>query len=107
MNFFRAFRSNKNGIKERPWQEQMAMARVVKIEPDWNGTVDSVALWTVHSLNNQKLLHRPINKIMFLVENGMVQFPTAKTNKGQDDTITRGEPYVEAQRKQLSVKIKL
>ena len=44
---------------------------------------------------------------MFLVENGMVQFPTAKTNKGQDDTITRGEPYVEAQRKRLSVKIKL
>ena len=48
------------------------MARVVKIEPDSNGAVRSVELRTVDSLNNQKLLRRLINKIVFLVENEMV-----------------------------------
>ena len=37
----------------------------------------------------------------------MVRFPTEETNKRQDNTITSGEPYVEAQRKRLLVKIKL
>ena len=48
------------------------MARVVKIEPESNGGVRSVELRTVDSLNNQKLLRRPINKIVLLVENEMV-----------------------------------
>ena len=37
----------------------------------------------------------------------MVRFPTEETNKRQDNTITSGEPYAEAQRKRLLVKIKL
>ena len=64
------------------------MIRVVKIEPDSNGTVCSVELRTVDLLNNQKLLRRPINKIVLLVENEMGLFPTEETNKGQDDMIT-------------------
>ena len=64
------------------------MARVVKIEPDWNGAVCSVKLQIVDSSNNQKLLRRPINKTVLLVENEMVRFPTKETNKGQDDMIT-------------------
>ena len=64
------------------------MVRVVKIEPDSNGTVCSVELRTVDLLNNQKLLRRPINKIVLLVENEMGLFPTKETNKGQDDMIT-------------------
>ena len=81
------------------------MARAVKIESDLNGAVRSVELRTVDSLNNQKLLRRPINKIVLLVENEMVRFPSEGTNKGQD-MITRGEPYVEALRKRLSAKKK-
>ena len=64
------------------------MARVVKIEPHSNGAIHSVELRTVDSLNNQKLLRRLINKIVFLVENEMVRFSTEETNKGQDDMIT-------------------
>ena len=64
------------------------MARVVKIEPDLNGAVHSVALQTVDLLNNQKLFCRPTNKIVLLLENEMVRFPTEETNKDQDDMIT-------------------
>ena len=64
------------------------MVRVVKIEPDSNGAGRSVELQTVNSSNNQKLLCRPINKIVLLVENEMVPFPTEEPNKGQDDMIT-------------------
>ena len=64
------------------------MARVMKTEPDSNGAVRSVELRTVHSLNNEKFLRRPINKSVLLVENEMVRFPTEETNKGQDDIIT-------------------
>ena len=64
------------------------MARVMKTEPDSNGAVRSVELRTVHSLNNEKFLRRPINKTVLLVENEMVRFPTEGTNKGQDDIIT-------------------
>ena len=64
------------------------MARVMKTEPDSNGAVCSVELRTVHSLNNEKFLRRPINKTVLLVENEMVRFPTEETNKGQDDIIT-------------------
>ena len=60
----------------------------MKIEPDSNGVVCSVELRTVDSLNNQKLLPRPIIKTVLLVENEMVRFPTEKTNKGQDDMIS-------------------
>ena len=61
------------------------IARVVKIEPDWNGAVCSVKLRTVDSSDNQKLLRRPINKTVLLVENELVRFPTEDTNIGQDD----------------------
>ena len=64
------------------------MARVMKAEPDLNGAVRSVELGTVDLLNNQKLLRRPINKIVLLVENEMVRFPTEETSKGQGDMIT-------------------
>ena len=64
------------------------MARVVKIEPDSNGALFSVELQIAASLNNQKLLCRPISKIVLLVDNEMVQFPTEETSKGQDDMIT-------------------
>ena len=64
------------------------MERVVKIEPDSKGVIRSVELRTVDSLKNQKLLRRPINKIVLLLENEMVRFPTEETSKGQDDTIT-------------------
>ena len=64
------------------------MARVVKIKPDSNGAVRSIELRTIDSLNNKKLLRRPISKIVLLVENQMVRFPTEETNKDQDDTIT-------------------
>ena len=64
------------------------MARVGKIEPDYNDTVRSAELRTVDSLHNQKLLRRPINKIVLLVENEMVRFPTEETSKGQGDMIT-------------------
>ena len=64
------------------------MARVMKAEPDLNGAVRSVELGTVDLLNNQKLLRRPINKIVLLVENEMAQLPGKETNKGQDDMIT-------------------
>ena len=62
---------------------------------------------TVDLLNNQKFLRRPIDKIVLLVENDTVRFPTVETNKIQDDTITWGDPYVEVLRKRLLVKIKL
>ena len=75
-------------LKEDLGRNKWPMVRVVKIEPDLNGAVCKAELRTVHLLNNQKLLHRPINKIVLLVENEMVQFPTKETNKGQDDTIT-------------------
>ena len=45
------------------------MTRVVKNEPDLNGAVSSIKLQIVDLLNNQKLLRRPINKIVLLVEN--------------------------------------
>ena len=45
------------------------MTRVVKNEPDLNGAVCSVKLQIVNLLNNQKLLLRPIKKIVLLVEN--------------------------------------
>ena len=48
------------------------MARVVKIELDSNGAVHSVELQIAESLNNQKLLCRPINKTVLLAENEMV-----------------------------------
>ena len=75
-------------LKEDLGRNKWPMARVVKIEPDLNGAVRSVELQTVDSLNNQKFLHRPINEIVLLVENEMVQFPSEETNKGQDDMIT-------------------
>ena len=90
----------------RPRQEQMAHGKSCEKEPDSNGALRSVELGTVNSSNNQKLLCRPINKIVLLVENEMVWFPTKETNKGQDDMITWGEPYVEALRKILLSKIK-
>ena len=85
MNFFRAFRSNKNRIqkkrdfevgdivllKEDLGRNKRPMARAVKMEPDSNGAVPSVELRTVDSLNNQKLLRRPINKIVLLVKNSI------------------------------------
>ena len=80
------------------------MARVLKIEPDSNDAVGRAELRTFDSSNNQKLLRRPINKIVLLLENEMVRFPTEETNKGQDDMITLGEPHVEALRKRLSAK---
>ena len=75
-------------LKEDLGRNKWPMARVVKIEPDSNGAVSSVDLRTVDSLNNQKLLRRPISQIVLLVENEMVRFPTEETNKGQDDTVT-------------------
>ena len=103
MNFFRPFRSNKNGIqknreffevgdiallKEGLGRNKWPMARVLKIEPDSNDAVGSVELRTFDSSNNPKLFRRPINKIVLLLENEMVRFPTEETNKGQDDMIT-------------------
>ena len=72
------------------------MTRPVEIKPDLNGVMRSVnsvnsvntQLQTVDSLNNQKLVRRPINKIVLFVENEMVRFPTEETNKGQSETIT-------------------
>ena len=75
-------------LKEDLGSNKWPMARVVKIEPDSNGAVRSAELRTVDSLNNQKLLRRPISKIVLLVENQMVRFPAEETNKGQYDTIT-------------------
>ena len=75
-------------LKEDLGRNKWSMARVVKIEPDSNGVVRSGELRTIDSLNHQKLLQRPINKIVLLVENEMVRFPTEETNKGQDDIIT-------------------
>ena len=94
-------------LKEDLDRNKWPMARVVKIEPDSNGAARTVELRTVDSLNNQNLLRRPVNKITLLVENEMARFPTKRTNKGQDDMITWGEPYVEALRKRLPVKINL
>ena len=51
------------------------------------------------------LLRRPINKIVLLVENEMVRFPTEETSKGQGDMITWGEPYVEALRNRVKIKL--
>ena len=75
-------------LKEDLGRNKWSMARVVKIEPDSNGVVRSGELRAIDSLNNQKLLRRPINKIVLLVENETVRFPTEETNKGQDDMIT-------------------
>ena len=72
-------------LKEDLARNKWPMARGVKIELDSNGTVRSVELRTVDSLKNQKLLPRSINKIVLLVENEIVRFPTGKTNKGQYD----------------------
>ena len=60
------------------------MVRDVKIEPDSSGAIRSLELWTVDLLNNQKLLHGPINKIVLLTENEMVQFPT-------EEILTKGK----------------
>ena len=72
------------------------MTRLMEIKPDLNGVMRSVnsvnsvntQLQTVDSLNNQKLVRRPINKIVLFVENEMVRFPTEEANKGQSETIT-------------------
>ena len=58
-------------LKEDLGRNKWPMGRVVKIEPELNGG-RSIELRTVDSLNNQKLLRRPINKIVLLVENEMV-----------------------------------
>ena len=94
-------------LKEDLGKNKWPMTRVLKIEPDSSGVVRNVELRTVGSLYNQKLLRRPINKIMLLVEHDMVRLPTAKINKSQDDTTTCGKPYVEALTKKLLAKIKL
>ena len=75
-------------LKQDLGRNKWLMARVMKAEPDLNGAVHSVELGTVDLLNNQKLLQRPINKIVLLVENEMAQLPGKETNKGQDDMIT-------------------
>ena len=72
------------------------MARTVKIDLNLNGAVRSFTFQTVESLNNQRLLCRPISKIVVLMENELIRFPTKETKKGQDYTIARGESYVEA-----------
>ena len=95
MNFFGDFRYDKNRIQENETSKLVTqlvkedltrnkcpMARVVKKEPDWNGAVRSDELRTVNLLNNQKLLRRLISKIVLLVENEMVRFPTEEINKG-------------------------
>ena len=56
-------------LKEDLGRNKWPMTRVVKNEPDLNGAVCSVKLQIVNLLNNQKLLLRPINKIVLLVEN--------------------------------------
>ena len=61
-------------LKEDLGSNKWPMAGVVKLEPDLN----SVELQTVNLLNNQMLLHRPINKIVLLAENEMVRFPPRK-----------------------------
>ena len=48
-------------LEEDLGRNKWPMAGNVKIEPDLNGTIHSVELWTVESLDNQKLLRRPIN----------------------------------------------
>ena len=48
----------------------MAMARITKTEPDSDGVVRCVELKIQDlSSNSTKLLQRPINKIVLLVEN--------------------------------------
>ena len=52
------------------------MARIVETEPDSTGVVRSVKLKLRDaSLDSQKVLRRPISKIVLLVEDESVQFP--------------------------------
>ena len=52
------------------------MARIVETEPDSTGVVHSVKLKLGDaSLDSQKVLQRPISKIVLLVEDESVQFP--------------------------------
>ena len=52
------------------------MARIAETEPDANGVVRSVKLkLSDASLDFQKVLRRPISKIVLLVEDEPVRFP--------------------------------
>ena len=75
-------------LKEDLGSNKKPISRVLKIEPDSNGSVRSVDLPIVDSLNNQKLLRRSINEIVVLLENEMARFPAEETKKDQDDMIT-------------------
>ena len=52
------------------------MAKIIEIEPDSNGVVRGVKLklWDTQS-STEKVLRRPISKIVLLVENTLVRFP--------------------------------
>ena len=52
------------------------MARIIETEPDSTGVVRSVKLKLGDvSLDSQKVLRRPISKVVLLVEDESVQFP--------------------------------
>ena len=52
------------------------MARIVETEPDSNGVVCSIKLKLGDtSLDSQKVLRRPISKVVLLIEDESVQFP--------------------------------
>ena len=52
------------------------MARIAETKPDANGVVRSVKLkLSDASLDFQKVLRRPISKIVLLVEDELVRFP--------------------------------
>ena len=71
-------------LKEDLGRNKWPMARAVKMEPDSNGTVPSVQLRTVDSLNNQKLLRRPINKIVLLVKNSIPKWGDQQRSRWYD-----------------------
>ena len=63
-------------LKEDVGRNMWPMAKIIEIEPDSNGVVRGVKLklWDTQS-STEKVLRRPISKIVLLVENTLVRFP--------------------------------
>ena len=63
-------------LREDSIRNKWPMATIVETEPDSTGVVRSVKLKLGDaSLNSQKVLRRPISKIVLVVEDELVQFP--------------------------------
>ena len=79
-------------LKEKHcWCNQWPLARIIGVDANRNGDVQSVSLYVVDSHNGNQTLRRPITKIMLLVENE-IDSPSKGANRiSQDEMLTSWE----------------